>query len=50
VTLNVQVAMLLLESVAVQFTVVTPRGKQLPDGGLQTTVAPGQLSLMTGGP
>jgi hypothetical protein len=32
-------------SVAVQVTVVQPIGKQLPDGGLQTTVTPGQSSL-----
>jgi hypothetical protein len=32
-------------SVTVQFTVVTPTGKQLPDGGTQFRVAPGQLSL-----
>ena len=35
-------------SVAVQVTVVVPRGKQVPDGGLHTTVAPGQLSPITG--
>ena len=35
-------------SVAVQVTVVVPSGKQLPDGGLHTTVAPGQLSPIIG--
>ena len=37
--------MLLDASVAVHVTVVVPTGKQDPDGGLQTTVTPGQLSL-----
>src|ERR1044071_8666619 len=41
---KLQVAVLPDASVAVQVTVVTPTGKQLPDGGLQTTVTPGQLS------
>jgi hypothetical protein len=31
-------------SVAVHVTVVTPRGKHEPDGGVQATVTPGQLS------
>ena len=31
-------------SVAVQLTVVVPFGKLAPDGGLQTTTTPGQLS------
>src|SRR4030095_9138111 len=44
-TVNVQVAVFPEASVAVQVTVVTPTGKQLPDGGLQTTTTPGQLSL-----
>jgi hypothetical protein len=35
-------------SVAVQETGVVPTAKKLPEGGLQTTVAPGQLSLGTG--
>ena len=39
-----QVAVLPEASVAVQVTVVTPTGKQVPEGGLQTTVTPGQLS------
>ena len=42
---KLQVAVLPDASVAVQVTVVTPVGKQLPEGGLQTTVTPGQLSL-----
>ena len=42
---NEQVAVLPEASVAVQVTVVTPSGKQLPEGGLQTTVTPGQLSV-----
>jgi hypothetical protein len=36
------------ESVAVHVTVVTPTGKHEPDGGLQTTTTPGQLSEATG--
>src|SRR6185295_15494119 len=44
-TVKLQVAVLPEASVAVQVTVVTPTGKQLPEGGLQTTVTPGQLSL-----
>src|SRR4029434_4771408 len=45
VTVKLQVAVLLDASVAVQVTVVVPTGKQDPDGGLQTTVTPGQLSV-----
>src|SRR6185295_18502831 len=44
-TVKLQVAVLPEASVAVQVTVVTPTGKQLPEGGLQTTTTPGQLSL-----
>ena len=44
VMVKLQVAVLPEASVAVQVTVVTPTGKQLPEGGLQTTVTPGQLS------
>ena len=44
-TVKLQVAVLPEASVAVQVTVVTPMGKQLPEGGLQTTTTPGQLSL-----
>jgi hypothetical protein len=43
-TVKLQVAVLPLASVAVQVTVVTPTGKHEPDGGVQTTVTPGQLS------
>jgi hypothetical protein len=45
VTVNEQLAVRLLVSVAVQLTVVTPFGKAEPDGGVQTTPTPGQLSL-----
>ena len=37
-----------LESEAVQVTVVVPAGKQLPDGGVQVTVALPQLSVAVG--
>ena len=43
-----QVAVLPPESVVVQLTVVVPIGKQKPDAGEQTTVAPGQLSVTVG--
>ena len=36
-------------SVAVHVMVVMPIGKQAPELGEQTTVAPGQLSVTTGG-
>jgi hypothetical protein len=45
ITVNEQVAVLPLASVAVQVTVVVPNGNVLPDGGLQATVTPGQLSV-----
>ena len=45
VTVKLQVAVLFDVSVAVQVTVVVPTAKQDPDGGLQPTVTPGQLSL-----
>jgi hypothetical protein len=35
-------------SIAVQFTGITPGEKQLPEGGKQTTVTPGQLSPAAG--
>ena len=38
VTVKLQELLLPRPSVAVQFTVVVPSGKRLPDGGLQTTV------------
>ena len=49
VTVKLQVAVLFAASVAVQVTVVVPRLKQVPDGGRQVTVAPGQLSVTVGG-
>ena len=45
VTVKLQVAWLLLASVAVQLTVVVPTGKVAPDGGMQLVVTPGQLSF-----
>jgi hypothetical protein len=45
VTVNEHEAVLPLESVAVELTVVVPFGKAEPDGGLLTTVTPGQLSV-----
>src|SRR5713101_925540 len=48
VTENVHCVILPAVSVAVQVTVVVPAGKIEPDGGLQATVAPGQLSLTVG--
>jgi hypothetical protein len=49
VTVNEQLLVLPEASVAVQVTVVTPVGKQEPEGGVQTTVTPGQLSDAVGG-
>jgi hypothetical protein len=40
-----QVAVLPDASVAVAVTVVVPGGNVEPDGGLETTVTPGQLSV-----
>ena len=48
VTVKLQFAVWLEVSVAVQVTVVTPFGNAEPDGGLQPTVTPGQLSLALG--
>ena len=45
VTKKVQVSVLPLLSVAMQVTMVVPTGKKLPDGGVQTTVSPVQLSV-----
>ena len=45
VTVNVQVDLLPAASVAVEVTVVMPIGKAEPEGGLETTVTPGQLSV-----
>jgi hypothetical protein len=47
-TVNEQVAVLPEVSVAVQVTVVVPAGKAEPDGGVQATVTPGQLSVAVG--
>lgn len=47
-TVNVQVAVLLEASVAVQVTVVVPTWKVEPDAGEQEAVAPGQLSVGVG--
>lgn len=47
-TVKLQLAVLPDVSVAVQVTVVVPAGKVEPDGGLQTAVAPGQLSKTVG--
>ena len=49
VVVKLQVAVLPDASVAVQVTVVVPVGKHEPDGGLHTTVTPGQLSEAVGG-
>ena len=48
-TWKLQVAVLFEVSVAVQVTVVQPTGNVEPEGGLQTAVTPGQLSLAVGG-
>ena len=48
VTVNVQLFVLALESVAVYVTVVVPTAKQVPDTGEQLTVGLGQLSLAVG--
>jgi hypothetical protein len=45
VTLKTHVAVFPLASVAVHVTGVAPRANRVPDGGVQTTVAPGQLSV-----
>jgi hypothetical protein len=48
VTAKLHVAVFPAVSVAMHVTVVVPIGKQLPEAGEHTTVAPGQLSLTTG--
>src|SRR5262245_49231188 len=48
VTLKLHEAVAPPESVAVQVTVVVPSGKAEPEGGLHTTVTPGQLSVTIG--
>ena len=49
VTVKLQVAVFPEASVAVQVTVVVPLGNSEPEGGLQATVAPGQLSVAVAG-
>src|SRR2546423_5710460 len=44
-TVKLHVAVFPELSVAVQVTVVVPTGNAAPEGGLQTTVTPGQLSV-----
>ena len=44
VTVNVQLAVFPEASVAVLVTVVTPFGNELPEGGVDATVTPEQLS------
>jgi len=44
-TVNAQVSMLPLESVAVQVTVFVPLGRIEPEGGVQTSEAVPQLSV-----
>jgi hypothetical protein len=48
VTVNPHSARIPFASVAVQTTLVTPRGNGEPEGGVQLTVAPGQLSITAG--
>lgn len=48
VTLKVHEALLPAASVAVQVTLLVPMGKRLPEGGLQMTVPPEQLSEAVG--
>jgi hypothetical protein len=48
VTENVHWVALPERSVAVQFTGVVPSGNAVPEAGVQTTVAPEQLSAATG--
>lgn len=48
VTVKEHDAVLPLESVAVQVTVVTPTGNTAPEGGEQSDVVPGQLSVIVG--
>jgi hypothetical protein len=48
VTVNMQLAVKFTASVAVQDTVVVPLGKLEPDGGVQTKLSPGQLSVTVG--
>jgi hypothetical protein len=45
VTVNVQVELLPIASVAVAVTIVVPTGKVEPEGGFTVTITPGQLSV-----
>ena len=47
-TLKEQLAAFPVLSTAVQFTLVVPEGKAVPDAGLQSTRTPGQLSVAVG--
>jgi hypothetical protein len=47
-TVNMQLAMLVLASVAVQVTVVVPTLNVEPDAGLHIVITPGQLSIAVG--
>ena len=49
VTVKLQLAVLPDISVAMQVTVVVPRGKVEPEGGLHAVDTPGQLSAAVGG-
>jgi len=49
VTVKLQLAVLADISVAMQVTVVVPRGKVEPEGGLHAVDTPGQLSAAVGG-
>ena len=48
VTVNVQLFVLALESVAVHVTVVVPTAKHVPEAGEHDAVGPAQLSLGVG--
>jgi hypothetical protein len=49
VTVKLHTAVFPAPSLAVQLTVVVPREKTEPDGGIHVTVTPGQLSVAVGG-
>jgi hypothetical protein len=48
VTVKLQELVLAEASVAVQFTVVVPAANVEPEGGVQFTLTPGQLSVAVG--
>ena len=48
VIVKLQLAVLPVESVAIQVVVVVPSENVEPDGGVQTTTTPGQLSVAVG--